>query len=71
MVDCDSMEHTYWYSLSEPNFVLRKLSHDFKLCSLSILHEFQRAIFLYCFRLITWLGTQVVLYVLYMLNLLV
>jgi len=33
------------------NFLLRKLSHDFKLCRMSILQDFQRAIFLYCLRL--------------------
>jgi len=33
------------------NFLLRKLSHDFKLCGMSILHEFQMATFPYCLRL--------------------
>jgi len=32
-------------------FLLRKLSHDFKLCRMSILNEFQMAIFPYCVRL--------------------
>jgi len=42
------------YSLSEPdffNFLLSKLSRDFKLCGMSTLQVFQRAIFLYCFML--------------------
>jgi len=33
------------------NFLLRKLSHDFKLCRMSILTEFQMATFPYCVRL--------------------
>jgi len=33
------------------NFLVRHLSPDFKLCTIAILHEFQRAIFLYWFRL--------------------
>jgi len=33
------------------NFLLRKPSPDFKLRGVSILHKFQRAIFLYCLRL--------------------
>jgi len=33
------------------NFLLSKLSRDFKLCGLSILQDFQRAIFPYCLRL--------------------
>jgi len=33
------------------NFLLSKLSRDFKLRGMSILQDFQRAIFLYCLRL--------------------
>jgi len=36
------------------NFLLRKLSCDFKLCGMSILHKYKMAIFLYCVRLVTW-----------------
>jgi len=34
-------------------FPLRKLLHEFKLCGMSILHEFQMAIFPYCLRLLS------------------
>jgi len=30
------------------NFLLRKLSHEFKLHGMSVLHELKRAIFPYC-----------------------
>jgi len=33
------------------NFLLRKLSREFKLRGTSIFHEFQMAIFPYCFKL--------------------
>jgi len=33
------------------NFPLSKLSHDFKLCGMSILEDFHTAIFPYCLRL--------------------
>jgi len=33
------------------NFLLSKLSRDFKLRAMSILQDFQRAIFPYCLRL--------------------
>jgi len=33
------------------NFLLRKLSHDFKLRVISILQEFQMSVFPYCLRL--------------------
>ena len=33
------------------NFLLSKLSHDFEVCGVSILQDFQRAIFPYCLTL--------------------
>jgi len=49
MVDHDniglSLEHV---GARFSNFLLRKLSHEFKLYGMSILHEFQMATFPYC-----------------------
>jgi len=49
------------------NFLLRKLSCEFKLCGMSTLDDFQMGIFRYCLRIVTGLGMLVVLYVLRML----
>ena len=52
MVDRDSTGpnlQLVWAQFS--NFLLRKLSHEFILRGMSILHEFQMAIFPYCLRL--------------------
>jgi len=55
MVDDDSMgpglQHVGAWFL---NFLIRKLPREFKLCRMSILHEFQRAIFPYC----VWIATH-------------
>jgi len=49
------------------NFLVSVLSRDFKLYGMSILQDFQSAIFPYCLTLVTCLGLSVVLYVLCML----
>ena len=49
------------------SFLLRKLSHAFKLHGMSILHKFHMAIFPYCLSTVTRLGMLVVLQVLCML----
>jgi len=57
------------YSLLEPDFEFssqKKLSRDFKLHRMSILHELQRAILLEA--TVIWLGMLVVLYVVCMLT---
>jgi len=33
------------------DFLLRKVSREFKVCGMSILHEYQMAKFSYCWRL--------------------
>ena len=51
MVDDDSMRpRRQLVGAQFSNFLLRKLSHEFKLYGMSILHEFQIAIFPYCLR---------------------
>ena len=52
MVDRDNMGPSLQLVRAQfSNFLLRNLSHEFKLCGMSILHEFQMAIFPYCLRL--------------------
>jgi len=52
MVDYDSMgPNLQLFRARFLNFVLNKLSHDFKLRRMLILADFQRAIFPYCLRL--------------------
>jgi len=52
MVDYDSTEPSLQLVGARfSNFLLKKLSHEFKLCGMSILHKFQMAIFRYCWRL--------------------
>jgi len=52
MVDYDSMGPSLQLvGYRFLNFLLSKLSRDFKLRGMSILHDFQRAIFPYCLRL--------------------
>ena len=49
MVDHDSMGPSLQLVGAQfSNFLLRKLSHEFKLHKMSISHEFQMAIFPYC-----------------------
>jgi len=73
MVDCDSIEHTYWYraihwySLSEPNFLLRKLSRLQTLQYVDITQISRGHISLLLEARVTWSGMLVVLYVLCML----
>jgi len=46
MVDRDSMGPSLQHVGARfSNFFLRELSHEFKLCGMSILHKFQMAIF--------------------------
>jgi len=52
MVDYDDMESNLQHVGARfLNFLLGKLSRDFKYRIMSILHDFQRAIFPYCVRL--------------------
>ena len=68
MVDHNIMGHSLQLVGARfSNFLLRKLSREFKLHAMSILHEFQMAIFPYCLRIDTQLGMLVVLPVLCML----
>jgi len=68
MVDHDSMGPIVQRIGAQcSNFLLRKLSHDFKLCGMLTLHAFQMLIFPYCLRRVTWSGMLVVIYVLCML----
>ena len=52
MVDYDNMEPSLQLVGARFfNFFLSKLSHDFKLCGMSILQDFHGAIFPCCLRL--------------------
>jgi len=52
MADYDSMGPSLQHVRARfLNFLLSKPSRDFKLCRMSVLQDFQRAIFLYCLTL--------------------
>jgi len=52
MADYDNMEPSLQLVRAQfLNFLLCKLSRDFKLCGMSTLQDFQRTIFPYCLRL--------------------
>jgi len=52
MVDYDNMGPSLQVvGVNFLNLILSKLSHDFKLSGMSILQDFQRAIFPYCLML--------------------
>jgi len=54
MVDYDSMGPSLQLVRARfLNFLLSKLSHDFKLLGMSVLEDFQRTIFPYCLKLET------------------
>ena len=52
MVFRDSMGPSLQFAVARfSNFLLRKLSCEFKLCGMTILHKFQMAIFRYCLKI--------------------